>query len=168
MLAKIISGGQTGADRAGLDAAIDRGLDHGGWIPRGRRTENGRLPERYRMRETASSSYPDRTRKNVLSADGTVVFTRGRPTGGSSLTLEVARRHSRPVLHINLLRRDRLEAAVVLYEWLLEHRIRTLNVAGCRESKAPGIYQDVYQVIIMTVEALQGKRALSLFCPAPQ
>ncbi len=165
MLSKIISGGQTGADRAGLDAAMDCGLEHGGWIPRGRRTEKGRLPDRYRLRETESFSYPERTLKNVLAADGTVLFTRGRPTGGSALTLAVARKHLRPVLHINLSRYDRHAAAVALYEWLAENRIRTLNVAGSRESKDPGIYSEVYGVITMVIEALRGKRALSLFVP---
>ncbi len=168
MLSKIISGGQTGADQAGLDAAIDCGLDHGGWIPRGRRTEAGRLPARYRMQETETFSYPERTRKNVLAADGTVVFTRGRPTGGSALTLELARQHHRPVLHINLSGGDSFTAAANLYEWLVANRIRTLNVAGCRQSKAPGIYQEVYKVITMVVEAFQGKRALSLFAPHPE
>lgn len=167
MLTRIISGGQTGADQAGLDAAIACGLEHGGWIPRGRRTENGKLPKRYLLRETDDTGYPERTRKNVLAADGTVVFTRGKPSGGSALTLAIARKLRRPALHIDLARCDRLAAAVTLYEWLLENRIKTLNVAGRRESKAPGIHGEVYKIITITVEALQGKRALTLFSATP-
>ncbi len=165
MLHKIISGGQTGADQAGLDAAIDTGVEHGGWIPRGRRTEAGRLPLRYHLQETRDANYPRRTEKNILSADGTVVFTKGRPDGGSALTLKLARQHGRPVLHVNLIRHDRQSAASLIFDWLTENKIKVLNVAGCRESKAPGIYKAVYGIVRLVIEAVKGETSLGLFAP---
>ena len=80
---KIISGGQTGADRGGLDAAMDLGIEHGGWCPKGRRAEDGRIPDRYTLEETTSTDYTVRTEKNVEWADGTVVFTFGAPQGAA-------------------------------------------------------------------------------------
>lgn len=86
MIEKIISGGQTGADRAGLDVAIELGIPHGGWIPKGRKTEEGPLPAKYKLKEMRTTSYPKRTEKNILDSDGTVIFTFGKLTGGSELT----------------------------------------------------------------------------------
>jgi hypothetical protein len=88
MLTKIISGGQTGADRAALDAAIEYGVPHGGWIPKGRRTEDGRLPDRYILQETSNIGYPQRTKLNILDSDGTLIFSHGKLTGGICLYLE--------------------------------------------------------------------------------
>ena len=82
MLKKIISGGQTGADRAGLDVALDAGFPCGGWCPKGRKAEDGRIPDKYPLTETGSADYLKRTEKNVVDADGTVIFTFGMPTGG--------------------------------------------------------------------------------------
>ena len=101
MIKKIISGGQTGADQAGLDVAIELSIPHGGWIPKGRKTENGILPAKYKLTEMNSTSYPKRTEKNVLDSDGTVIFTTGSLTGGSALTRKFANKHNRPVLRIN-------------------------------------------------------------------
>lgn len=90
MLKKIISGGQTGADVAGLDVAIKHGVPHGGAIPKGRLNEDGALPDRYNLQEMPTSSYPKRTEKNVVDSDGTVIFTHGELTGGSLLTKKKA------------------------------------------------------------------------------
>jgi hypothetical protein len=83
MLKKIISGGQTGADVAGLYVAIKHGIHHGGAIPKGRLTEDGMLSEKYNLEEMTSKSYPKRTEKNVVDSDGTVIFTHGKLTGGN-------------------------------------------------------------------------------------
>src|SRR6202022_2615430 len=89
MLRKIISGGQTGADRAGLDFAIETGLEHGGYVPRGRKAEDGRIDDRYNLVELSTSSYPARTRRNIEESDGTVIFSLERLlSGGTKLTLE--------------------------------------------------------------------------------
>ncbi|RLB35173.1 MAG: hypothetical protein DRH20_11280, partial [Deltaproteobacteria bacterium] len=95
---KIISGGQTGADRAALDFALDAGIPHGGWVPRGRLAEDGPLPARYAVQEIDRRSYAARTEKNVLEADGTLILSHGKLTGGSALTRRLAKRHERPWL----------------------------------------------------------------------
>jgi hypothetical protein len=102
-ITKIISGGQTGADVAGLDAAIKQGIPHGGWIPKGRLTEDGPLPEKYQLQEMPTASYPKRTAQNVIDSDGTAIFTHGALTGGSALTRKIALQRGKPWMHIDLL-----------------------------------------------------------------
>jgi hypothetical protein len=136
-LERIISGGQTGVDRAALDVALELGIECGGWCPHGRRAEDGRIPERYPLRETDSRSYPERTTLNVASADATLVLTRGTPRGGTALTVRLARRASRPLLVVDL---DREPAELVVQSWLRAQEVRSLNVAGPRESDNPGIH----------------------------
>jgi hypothetical protein len=143
----IISGGQTGADRAALDAALALGLSHGGWICRGRKTEDGPLPKRYRLKEMDSGRYRDRTEKNVLDSDGTVIFAFAPLQGGSALTEALAIRHDKPCLFLNLAEIDQKQARVALGRWLREHRIRRLKVAGPRASNAPGIHDAVYSLL---------------------
>lgn len=147
MLSKIVSGGQTGADRAALDAAIRLGIPHGGWVPKGRLAEDGPIPKRYRVRETASAAYPQRTERNVCDSDGTLLITRGKPTGGSEYTRAMALRHGRPFLHVDLNRLPAFKAALTVSRWIADHSIRTLNVAGSRASKDPGIYRDTLGLI---------------------
>src|SRR5271169_2276250 len=109
MLRKIISGGQTGADRAGLDFAIETGRDHGGYVPRDRKAEDGRIDERYNLVELSTSSYPARTRRNIEESDGTVIFSLERlPSGGTKLTWEHANKLRKPVLHIYDTRKERI------------------------------------------------------------
>jgi hypothetical protein len=108
MLAKIISGGQTGVDRAALDVARELGLPCGGWCPKGRRAEDGPIPARYPLVETASASYPQRTRQNVLDADGTLILTMTPPTGGTALTIRIAEGNDKPYLVVDLSRETNL------------------------------------------------------------
>lgn len=150
-LKRIVSGGQTGADRGGLDAAIELSIEHGGWCPRGRRAEDGPIPERYRLRETESEDYSARTESNVVDSDGTVVLTRGAPTGGSKLTAELAKRLSKPLLHLDLDALDDDAAAAALRAWLARESIATLNVAGTRESGCPGLADDVRRVLMHAI-----------------
>lgn len=140
-LTRIISGGQTGADQGALDAAIELGIAHGGWLAKGRRTESGPLPERYSLRELASSSYAQRTGRNILEADGTLILSRGSLSGGSALTRELAILHGRPCLHLDLEQLPLATASVRLSRWLREEEVRVLNVAGPRASKDPEIYR---------------------------
>jgi hypothetical protein len=149
MVERIISGGQTGADRGGLDAAMALGIPHGGSCPKGRRAEDGEIPGRYRLREMASRDYRARTKQNVLDADGTVIFTPGQPSGGSALTASVAQASRKPFLHVDLdtLSTNPVEVAQRFRAWLAEHTVRILNVAGARESKAPGIQGVVAQFL---------------------
>jgi len=142
MLSKIVSGGQTGVDRAALDVAIKLDIPHGGWVPKGRLAEDGPLPERYRMRETSTAIYSERTEKNVIDSDATLIISRGELTGGSEVTREMAIQHERPWLHIDLSQISAFHCAVSIVEWLNVHRIKILNVAGPRASKDPRIYHD--------------------------
>lgn len=150
---RVISGGQTGADRGALEAAIQIGIEHGGHCPAGRRAEDGRIPDRYRLIETESADYAVRTERNVLGADGTLLVTRGAPTGGSALTAALARKHNRPLLHLDLDAGGDPVAAV--REWLAAREIRCLNVAGPRESSCPGIAQDVRALLVNALAADQ-------------
>ncbi len=145
---KIISGGQTGADQAALDAAISLHISHGGWLPRGRKTEDGPLPQQYALQELRSSNYRDRTEKNVLASDGTLILSFGSLTGGSALTEALTIRHNRPCLFLNLDVIDKVKAAMLIKKWLLEYRIEILNVAGPRASGEPRIYQAVFDILI--------------------
>lgn len=136
---RIVSGGQTGVDRAALDAGRALGIPSGGWCPRGRRAEDGRIPRRYPLAETRSREYGERTRCNVRDSDGTLIINRGTLDGGTLLTVRLARdAYRKPLFLIQLGRRIE---AVRFAAWLARHRIRVLNVAGPRESKRPGIYR---------------------------
>lgn len=140
MLEKIISGGQTGADHGALDGAIACDFPHGGSIPAGRRTETGVLPETYRMTELDSARYSDRTERNVVDGDATLILSHGRLTGGSALTEKIARRLNKPCLHVDF-ESDGLDQAVqAVGQWLKRHDVRVLNVAGPRASSDPRIY----------------------------
>jgi len=145
---KIISGGQTGADRAALDAAMELGIPHGGWLPRGRKAEDGPVPARYSLQELASHNYRDRTRKNILESDGTLIVSFGPLSGGSALTEALAIRHDRPCLHLDLEHIQPSRAAAALEQWLEKFAIATLNVAGPRASGEPRIYDSVKELLL--------------------
>ncbi len=152
-IGKIISGGQTGADRAALDFAMARNIPYGGWLPKGRRTEDGALDPKYRLREMPTADYAKRTEQNVLDSDGTVVISHGFPVAGSALTLEFARRHERPCIHLDLKEISPETAAEKLVSWLVENRIRVLNVAGPRAGRDPAIYPAVMDLLERSIEA---------------
>lgn len=145
---KIVSGGQTGADRAALDAAIELGLPYGGWLPRGRKTEEGPLPTRYQLRELDSDNYRDRTEQNVIDSDGTLIVTFGPLTGGSAMTESMALRHDRPCLILDMELVSPHKAVEALKIWLERYDIRTINVAGPRASKEPRIYAAVRKLLL--------------------
>ncbi|MFO1419516.1 MAG: putative molybdenum carrier protein [Candidatus Competibacteraceae bacterium] len=134
---KIISGGQTGVDRAALDVGLALGLAVGGWCPQGRRAEDGIIPARYPLSETPERNYQTRTRRNVEDADGTLILNRGTLDGGTALTVAHARQIGKPCLVVAL--EDGIEPAA-FRDWLAAHHIQVLNVAGPRESKRPGVY----------------------------
>jgi hypothetical protein len=138
-VAMIVSGGQTGVDRAALDVARLLGVANGGWCPKGRRAEDGPIDARYPLRESASRSYAVRTRLNVRDSDGTLVLTRGPARNGTALTIRLARRLRRPLLVVNLVSARHVEVRGVR-RWLRRARVAVLNVAGPRESKSPGVY----------------------------
>lgn len=145
---KIISGGQTGADRAALDAAIKLGLPYGGWLPKGRKTEDGPLPLTYKLKELDSENYRERTEKNVMDGDGTLIVSFGPLTGGSALTESLALKHDRPCLILDLELVPVKEAIDALEKWMKKYGIKTLNVAGPRASGEPRIYEAVYKLLL--------------------
>lgn len=145
---KIISGGQTGADRAALDAAIKLGLPYGGWLPKGRKTEDGPLPLTYKLQELDSENYRERTEKNVMDGDGTLIVSFGPLTGGSALTESLALKHDRPCLILDLELVPVKEAKDALEKWMKKYGIKTLNVAGPRASGEPRIYEAVYKLLL--------------------
>jgi hypothetical protein len=148
MIEKLISGGQTGADIAALDVALKHNFPHGGWCPKGRRSEDGPIPARYNVFETPSASYLQRTERNVRDSDGTVVFTlAAKVTGGSLRTIEFARKHGKPCIHIASQGGFFDDPALRLQKFVAEQNIKRLNVAGTRESKEPGIHRWVMQVL---------------------
>jgi hypothetical protein len=217
----IVSGGQTGADRGGLDAAIALQIDHGGWCPAGRRAEDGPIPSLYGLRETLSSNYAVRTQLNVRDSDGTVVFTLGAACRGSALTIECARKLSRPVLHIDLsphcpgsaahpggaraidlpphcpgsaahpggarvidlheafppslarrplVPQGRIEmrpntvadVAARIAAWCAAQNVSVLNVAGSRESGAPGMASAVLRILVRALTPRSGEHGTRL------
>lgn len=134
---RIVSGGQTGVDRAALDVALELSCDCGGWCPKGRRAEDGPLDPRYPLRETPLGRYDQRTDWNVRDSDGTLILYRTRLDGGTRLTRDRARDRGRTGRLVDL---DRETGTEPVTEWIRRHRIRVLNVAGPRESSSPGIY----------------------------
>jgi Circularly permutated YpsA SLOG family len=144
MFAGIVSGGQTGVDRAALDVALQLGLDCGGWCPRGRRAEDGPIPDRYPVRETPSADYPERTEWNVCDSDGTLILARGTLQGGTALTREWAERLGKPCLVVDL---NQPHGAEEVRRWAESNRVRVLNVAGPREGDDPGIYEQAVGIL---------------------
>jgi hypothetical protein len=143
----LVSGGQTGADRAGLDWAIAQNIRHGGWCPRGRKTEDGVLPDRYQLKETSASGYLQRTEWNVRDSDATLIFTLDDALdGGSKRTAAFADRLGKPWLHV----RPGVHPKYVA-RFLVRHAVKTLNVAGRRESTAPGIGELVRLVLSQAI-----------------
>jgi hypothetical protein len=137
ILWKIMSGGQTGVDRAALDVALELGLPCGGWCPLGRKAEDGPLDPKYPLQETSTPSYAQRTECNVRDSDGTLVLTRGQPKGGTALTIQLAKRYQKPHLVIDL---DDKPSVSTIREWAEAHQIGVLNVAGPRENERSGTY----------------------------
>ncbi len=143
----IISGGQTGVDRAALEFAVEAGLPHGGWCPRDRWAEDGRIPGEFRLRETQSDDPAVRTMLNVMESDATLVVEReGCDSMGTALTKSFAELLDRPLLTLEddgdtESMRERLRA------WMKENAVRSLNVAGPRESETPGIGGFVKEIL---------------------
>jgi predicted Rossmann fold nucleotide-binding protein DprA/Smf involved in DNA uptake len=144
---KILSGGQTGVDRAALDIAIELGIPHGGWCPKGRVSEDGVIPSQYQLVEMESELYADRTRQNIIDSEGTLILYHERLQGGTLLTSRFAEQQNKPCHKVRLTRVPQPSGSKSLAvkikaarKWLYENKIYTLNVAGPRGSKEPEIY----------------------------
>lgn len=138
---RIVSGGQTGADRAALDWALAHGVPHGGWCPEGRLAEDGVIDARYLLRELPGGGYLERTRQNVVDSEATLILNRGELSGGTLATRQFALEAGKPFLLVAL---DTPATATTFAEaraWLRDHAVAVLNVAGPRETKRPGMYR---------------------------
>lgn len=163
-LTKIISGGQTGVDRAALDAAIEHRIEVGGWCPRDRRSEDGSIPSRYPLKETAARSYAVRTERNVLESDGTLILVLNEISSGTKLTVDAARAHGKPLkiehlsgpVRLGLLTDENsvVEQADSVVEWIRSHKIRVLNVAGPRGSSSKEVYPKARAFMTLVFERL--------------
>lgn len=139
---RVVSGGQTGVDRAALDAAMLLKIPVGGWCPRGRRSEAGRIPRQYPLRETDVAEYGQRTFLNIRDSAGTLILTRGRMEGGTALTRKIALEVGKPYQVVDFNEAPNPHAVL---DWLVRSpRIEVLNVAGPRASQVDGIYDDAF------------------------
>ncbi|MHB9138212.1 MAG: putative molybdenum carrier protein [Victivallaceae bacterium] len=151
-LIKVISGGQTGVDRAALDAGIQANMPIGGWCTKGRRAEDGVIDSRYPLQETASRLYQERTRKNVIESDATLIIAGKLLSGGTALTRDFAEKQSKPLLIVNP-----ADAGGIgkIRQWLAANSVRVLNVAGPRESANPGIYSSTHGFLTELFKSLK-------------
>lgn len=162
MLEKIVSGAQTGADRGGLDAALAKGVPIGGWVPKGRKAEDGVIPEKYiGLVEMTNASYKKRTEQNVIDSDATLILTlniEGAITGGTKKTAEFARLHDKPcvfvVVSLDVINPTHLGMTL---RFLAENQVRVLNVAGPRESKQPGIQEAARKFMEAVIDAVRSR-----------
>lgn len=155
MLRKVVSGGQTGVDRAGLDAAAEAGIPIGGYCPKGRRAEDGVISDKYPMIEMDSPESYYRTEKNVLESDGTLILNKGDLTGGTRLTHDFTVNYGKPSLIVQLNGQEIIKPDHVI-RWLDAHYIGVLNVAGPRESKCPGgIYYEAFAYLELVFQTLK-------------
>ncbi len=171
MLRKIISGAQTGVDRAALDAAILLGFEYGGWCPKGRLDENGTIPEKYKNLNEVSGefkvegeNYAARTKNNIEDSDGTLIIVPQIPLpqqikDGTLLTIEHAKKQNKPYLIIDLSKSTETNSTLIA-TWIKENEIHTLNIGGPRESTCPGIYQSSLTLLEITLP--QSKNCFSL------
>lgn len=151
----IVSGGQTGADRAALDFAIKNGYTHGGWAPRGREAEDGLIPPKYQLAELVDGGYRQRTRRNLQDSDGTLIVNLGELEGGSLATQVLAQKQGKPHLLVPLDAGVTEVAVANVLAWLREHAVTVLNVAGPRESKRPGIYDQTVNLLVVIDAAVR-------------
>ena len=152
---RVVSGGQTGVDRAALEVSLGLGIPCGGWCPRGRRAEDGPIPARYPLCETPSREYPQRTAWNVRDADATLAITRGPLRGGTALTVRLAARSGKPCLVVDLASESALSG---VREWLEDQKVRVLNVAGPRESENPGIGEQASRFLSIVLSSTERGR----------
>jgi hypothetical protein len=156
-LLKIISGGQTGVDRGALDAALDLGVECGGWCPMGRLAEDGTIPERYPVVELANAGYAERTVQNVMDSDGTLIISNGESIGGTRETIDRCLENDKPYLIIDYKEMPTANAKEKALKFLQSQHIRRLNVAGPRASQWPQGHALTYQIMSAILRRISGQ-----------
>lgn len=151
-LAKIISGGQTGVDRGALDAALEKGFPCGGWCPPGRLAEDGPIDCAYPMSEMDHGSYGERTRQNIINSDGTLIIQFGPLEGGTKTTLQYCIQLKKPYALFDALEVSETRAAGLVRRFVKSNSVKTLNVAGPRQSKVPEAHDYAYKVISLVLD----------------
>jgi hypothetical protein len=144
---KIISGGQTGVDRAALDVAPKHGIECDGWCPAGRMDEFGRIPNRYPVKELQRGTFADRTLQNVKDSDATIVIYFAELRGGTEFTVECCKQLQRPHKLIDAAKMPANEAAAAMVDFVRDHKIDILNIAGPRQSEWPGGYEYAFRAL---------------------
>lgn len=147
MINKIVSGGQTGVDRAALDVALQTATPCGGWCPYGRIAEDGIIPDRYPLTELNHARYEERTLQNVIDSDGTVIIYFDRLSGGTEKTLFFCIDQQKPYLLIDASEITCCRAAIRISEFVRINKIKTLNVAGPRASNAALAYEYTFEAL---------------------
>lgn len=155
---KIVSGGQTGVDRAALDAALEAGVEAGGWCPEGRMAEDGPIPARYPLTVLAGGGYPERTRKNVLDSDGTLIIHFGHPSGGTEQTIAFCVQEDKPHVLVDAEALSVESASQKAGDFLQRYGISVLNVAGPRASGEPRAYAYALKVMARLLTNFRGAR----------
>lgn len=144
LIKEIVSGGQTGVDRAALDVAIALSIPHSGWCPKNRKAEDGSIPSKYKLNETASESYEERTEQNVIDSDGTLIIVKDAPIGGTLYTIEKAENHKKPYL----ISQSGQDDTQKITDWIVKNNILKLNIAGPRASQTENIYNIAYEIVM--------------------
>jgi len=157
-ISRIISGGQTGADRGGLEAAIHCNVPYGGWCPKGRLAEDGTIPARYQLQPLPTADYLARTKANVSDSDCTIIFSYGALEGGSLKTAAFAKKLKKPWLHIDFDMLGRAQALKLILKWLQASCPKgcILNVAGSRASKSPNLAGTVEALMVDVIQTIKG------------
>lgn len=155
VFSKIVSGGQTGADQGALNAALKLNHPCGGWCPKGRKSEAGKIPVKYPLTENTSTKYSARTEMNVKDSDGTLLFTYGESTGGTALTVKLAKLHRKPVYVFDLKQSGAGHDPHSVLQWGHANNVSVLNVAGPRESEQPGTRNLVEAVMLRVIGMVQ-------------
>ncbi len=154
---KIVSGGQTGVDRGALDAALKLGVPCGGWCTKGRRAEDGRIPDRYPLTELEDKQYQQRTLRNVLDSDATLIIYFGSLGGGTELTLVFCIKHGKPYRLIDAREISTVRSAQLIEEFVFDNTVKVLNVAGPRASHEPSASKYIFDALTTFLLATTGR-----------
>ncbi|QGY43436.1 molybdenum cofactor carrier [Maribellus comscasis] len=152
---KTISGGQTGVDRGALDACLINNFAYGGWCPKGRMAEDGRIDIKYKLNETEESNYSSRTYKNARDSNATLIITNSALKGGTLLTQQIATQMKKPVLILFPEKPDSKDSLLKMITFIQNNNVSTLNIPGPRKSEWIQGYQYSFQLVSDLIKKIQ-------------